>query len=78
MPTERSFQPLRDVKLDRVYRIMIYLSTALLSTAYLVFIVICDIEKHSMSSYLILSLFLIFIISAIPILPQIKNIKNNN
>jgi hypothetical protein len=73
MPIERSFQPLRDVKLDRVYRIMIYLSTALLSMACQVFIVICYIEKHSMSSYLILSLFLIFIISAIPILPHIKN-----
>jgi hypothetical protein len=77
MTSERSFHLLQDVKLDRVYRVMRYVGTALLSMAYLVVIVICVIEKHPMSSYLMMSLFIVFLIGAIAILPHIKTIKNN-
>jgi hypothetical protein len=77
LPPVRSFHILQGVKLDRVYRVMRYGGTALLSMAYLVVISISVIEKHSMSSYLIMSFFIVFLIAAIAILPHLKTIKNN-
>ncbi|MFT5925677.1 MAG: hypothetical protein ACI9WL_000418 [Rubritalea sp.] len=75
MPSERSFHLLQEVKLDRFYQVLRYIGTTLLSMAYLVVTVICVIEEHPMSSYLILPLFMVFLIAVIAILPQIKNIK---
>jgi succinate-acetate transporter protein len=77
IPPERSFQLLKDVKLNRVYQVIRFMGTALLSMAYLVVIFICVIEEHTMSSYLIISLIIVFLIVAIALLPHIKTIKNN-
>jgi hypothetical protein len=76
--SERSFHLFQNVKWDRFYQVLRYIGTALLSVAYLVVTGICVIEEHPMSSYLILPLFIVFLIAVIAILPQIKNIKNNN
>jgi hypothetical protein len=78
LPPERSFHLLQGVKLDRVYRVMRFGGTALLSMAYLVVISISIIEKHPMSSYLMMSFLIVFLIVVLAILPHLKTIKNNN
>jgi len=78
MRTDRPFQLLQDIKWDRVYRVLRYIGIALLSIAYLVVTVIGVIDKHPMSSYLMMSLFIVFLILALAILPHFKTIKKNN
>jgi hypothetical protein len=75
---QRSFHLLQDVGLDRVCQVLRYLGIALLSIAYLVVTVICVLQKHPMSSYLMMPLCIVFLIAAVAILSQIKKIKNNN
>jgi hypothetical protein len=77
-PIERSLHLFQNLKWDRFHQVLRYIGTALLSAAYLVVTVICVMEEHPMSSYLILPFYIIFLIAAIAILSQIKNIKNNN
>lgn len=75
--TSRTIHIFPNLNLERLYKFLRYGLIAALTVAYVIVSVVCFIQNHPMSTYLIMPIAIVLLIATIHFLSKLNNTKDN-